>query len=162
MSNEGSNVATKASRRSSLLWGGALMLVLIVWAGAFAMRHGGEPVELQGWSQDFSEAQSQAVQADAPMLVLFTADWCGPCQSFKREVLTKPDAQAAVGEGFVPVKVDLTSGDPGSENIAVAERYGVRGIPTLLALNPDGEPISAFNGERSVSGLMDWLANLDR
>jgi thioredoxin 2 len=64
--------------------------------------------------------------ADVPVLVDFYADWCGPC----RMVAPVVDELAAARAGNVLVlKVD-TDRSP-----AVAERLGIRGIPTLIAFH---------------------------
>jgi thioredoxin 2 len=62
--------------------------------------------------------------SEAPVLVDFYADWCGPC----RMVAPAVDALAQARAGSVLVlKVD-TDKSPG-----ISERLGIRGIPTLIA-----------------------------
>jgi thioredoxin 2 len=62
--------------------------------------------------------------SDAPVLVDFYADWCGPC----RIVAPAVEALARLRAGSVVVlKVD-TDRSP-----ALSERLGIRGIPTLIA-----------------------------
>jgi len=62
--------------------------------------------------------------SEAPVLVDFYADWCGPC----RMVAPVVDALAQARAGSVLVlKVD-TDKSPG-----ISERLGIRGIPTLIA-----------------------------
>ena len=61
--------------------------------------------------------------SEAPVLVDFYADWCGPC----RIVAPAVDALAQARAGSVLVlKVD-TDKSPG-----LSERLGIRGIPTLI------------------------------
>jgi thioredoxin 2 len=61
---------------------------------------------------------------DAPVLVDFYADWCGPCKMVAPVV--DEVAQARAGKAVV-LKVD-TDRFPG-----INERFGIRGIPTLIA-----------------------------
>jgi thiol:disulfide interchange protein DsbD len=52
---------------------------------------------------------------------------------------------AARSKDFVMLKVDLTSAeDPESE--ALIKKYGVKGVPTLVFLRPDGREISELRG----------------
>ena len=69
-----------------------------------------------GWDKD-------VLNSDAPVLVDFWAEWCGPCRMMTPTI----DAIAEAYAGRVKVgKLNV------DENGATSMRYNVRGIPTLL------------------------------
>lgn len=147
-------------RRKKFGWGWlvAVTLVALAWAGAFALRGGGEEVQLEGWAHGLEEGQAQAKAQDKPMLVMFTATWCGPCQVMKQNVLTRPAVDEALKAGFVPVKVDMSNAGPGD---ALVQQYGLSGWPTLIAMSPEGEEIKRIEGlagpAKSPDTFIDWL-----
>lgn len=103
-----------------------------------------------GWRADADGALKDAAAAGKPTLLYFTASWCGPCQKMKSDTL--PNAQVVEAlEGYVPVMVDV------DRQRGVASRYGIRSVPTFIAVGPDGSEIKRASGYRPPGAFIDWL-----
>jgi thiol:disulfide interchange protein DsbD len=93
-------------------------------------------VEPIPWRDDYVAADAEARRTARPMIIDFTATWCGACQELAHETFTDP-AVVAEAERFVPVRVDATQEDEASERFM--RRYEVRGLPTVLVISSVGE-----------------------
>ncbi len=100
------------------------------------------------WQTDFDAAQKQAAAEEKPLLLNFSgSDWCGWCIKLDKEVFSKEEFQSYADSDLVLVELDFPRRKPQSDelkeqNRALAEKYGVRGFPTILLLSPDGELIA--------------------
>ncbi len=81
--------------------------------------------------------ETEVVHAAGPVVVDFWAGWCGPCRVIAPEL----EALAADRADLKVVKVDVEA------NPTVAERYGIRGIPTV-ALFREGKPVATSVGAK--------------
>ena len=80
-----------------------------------------------------------------------TADWCPPCQHFKRTALVDPVVEKWVREHAVPVYID-TDHNPGD-----AQRLQVNGIPQTTLLRGDGTVLVREVGAMSAEQLLAAL-----
>ena len=88
-----------------------------------------------------------ADHATIPVLIDLWAPWCGPCRmvSPALEALARSEAGR-----FKLVKVDV------DRSPALAQRFGVQGIPTLIVLH-DGGVVASRTGAAGEATLRAWL-----
>ncbi len=95
------------------------------------------------------ERFDEVIKGDKPVLVDFFATWCGPCRMIApsvEELASEYEGRAIVG------KVDV------DEVPALAQRYGVMSIPTLMVFK-NGEAVEQSVG---AQGKADIASMIDR
>lgn len=94
-----------------------------------------------------AEFDETVIKSDSPVLVDYWAEWCGPC----RMIAPVLDEIAKEYTGRLTVaKLNI------DENPETPQRYGVRGIPTLM-LFKGGEVEATKVGALSKSQLADFI-----
>ncbi|MGA5422495.1 thioredoxin [Streptomyces lavendulocolor] len=94
-----------------------------------------------------ADFETEVLSADRPVLVEFTADWCGPCRQLA------PVLSAVAGEEADRLKVVRLDVD---RNPEVTARYAVLSMPTLLVFR-GGEPVAQMVGARPKRRLLQEL-----
>lgn len=97
---------------------------------------------------DNDNFDSDVLNSDAPVVVDFWAEWCGPCK------MIAPSLEEISEEMGDKVKIAKVNMD---ENPELAAKYGVRSIPTLL-LFKGGEPVAIQVGAAPKNKLADWIS----
>jgi len=121
------------------------MIVALGLAAAVAYGGGGGRVAgtpgIQ-WERRFEDALKKARASHKPIMVDFWAQWCAWCHRLDKTTYVDP-AVVKLADDFVAVKVN-SEGDP--RDVAVAIRYDVSSLPTIMVISPEGRPITRVNG----------------
>ncbi|HOO76750.1 MAG TPA: thioredoxin family protein [bacterium] len=98
----------------------------------------------QSWETNFERAASRARVQKKHMLLDFSgSDWCGWCHKLDREVFQHPAFKNYARDNLVCVVLDFPRNKKQSrilerQNQELAQKYGVRGYPTVIILDPAG------------------------
>ena len=102
--------------------------------------------------QDVTDAEFEAeiLNSDKPVLIDFWAEWCAPC---KRIAPIFKELADEYGDQVKIVKIDVDA------NPSVAGKYGIRAIPTILAIK-NGEVVEQLQGARPKADFEAAIKNL--
>ncbi len=95
-----------------------------------------------------SNFDQEVLKSTEPVLVDFTATWCGPCKALAP--IVEKIAAESVGKYKVG-KLDIDDA-PG-----ITQRYGIRGVPTVLIFK-GGEKVDQHVGVTNRETLLKMLA----
>jgi thioredoxin 1 len=90
---------------------------------------------------------ADVLKSDAPVLVDYWAEWCGPCKMIAPLL---DEVAKDYGDKLRIVKVNV------DDNQEITAKYGIRGIPTLK-LFKNGEEVATKVGALSKSQLTQFL-----
>ena len=95
-----------------------------------------------------SSFERDVLQSDQPVLVDFGADWCAPCRMIAPAVEAVAEKYAGTAR-IVKMNID--------ENPLVQQRYGIKGLPTLILFKNGREEERAVGAisKEAISRIID-------
>ncbi len=98
------------------------------------------------WTMDLAAARQLAAERQLPILLDFSgSDWCGWCKIMEENVFTQPTWKAYAQGNLGMVLLDyprdksLVPEKYVERNKALKSEYGIRGYPTFVVLDHDGQ-----------------------
>lgn len=158
MHGNGKRRKVMMTARTRGLWIALAVLGVCVFLSADVAVAGGE-----GWHTSVEKATAESKETGKPILVDFTgSDWCKWCVRLKEEVFSKDVFKTWAKDNVVLLELDFPRGGGQSEelkkqNKAMKRKYSIRGFPTILFLDAEGEVIGRTG--YMAGGPKKWIAN---
>jgi thiol:disulfide interchange protein len=131
-----------------------LLIVIVAMAAISIVGKLRTPPELVPWRDDVIAALKESQSANKPVLLYFTASWCGPCQTMRRYVWSDQQVAAAAAKYF-PIRVDV------DQHPEIAIKYGaVDSVPVLMVLDSNGQLVRKVEHALDNVGMLDWLKDV--
>lgn len=113
------------------------------------------PREVQ-WRTDIRAANRESSETGRPILMKFSAKWCGPCKRMKAETFTDPALVAIINSRFIPVEIDT------DQNEQLTRQLRIESVPTMMVISPDGGIVERREGFQSADQLKGAIARFSR
>jgi thioredoxin-related protein len=123
----------------------ALMSITLMSSGLSNPKEIKANTEISFHSGTFSEALEIARNENKPVFLDISTAWCGYCKRMKAKVYTDSNVADYFNTTFINVMVDAEKG----EGIEIAKKYGAKGYPTFVFINPDGSISKQTSGYRN-------------
>jgi thioredoxin-related protein len=102
---------------------------------------GGGGVAFEGRDMPLEQVLARSRATGKPAMLYFATTWCGYCRKLERETLPSPEVGRHMA-GYVNVEY----GADGGVGKQLADRYGVRGFPTLVRIDGSGAKVAVYEG----------------
>jgi len=114
----------------------------------------GANANLTTWHESFEAAKTASASSGKPILVDFTgSDWCHWCVKLEEDVFEKEEFKRWASQNVTLLELDYPRKKTQSpaikkQNAELSKRYNIRGYPTVLLLNSDGDVLGKLGYEK--------------
>jgi thioredoxin-related protein len=119
------------------------------------------------WTQDFDAATKLAKEKQLPILLNFSgSDWCGWCKLMAKNVFSTEEWSAYAKENIVMVLLDFPKDKSLvpeaflARNEELQQKYEVRGFPTYIILDSDGQTVLGQLGASREATPASFISDL--
>jgi thioredoxin-related protein len=95
------------------------------------------------WERNFQSALARAQSGRMTVAVYLYTDWCRYCKQMDSETFSDAQVIAEVGRRYLWVRLNAEEDPDGAR---LRQEYGVRGFPTFILFDADGEWIDQLEG----------------
>ncbi len=108
------------------------------------------------WQSDLRKAAIDSEKSSKPMLLKFTASWCGYCRKMHATTFRDERIIKQLNGCFIPVSVDA------DRNTKLKEALHIEGLPTTVIISPKFQVMKTIVGYQSADELTKQLGGLCR
>lgn len=106
------------------------------------------------WRSSLQAAAEESGRTGKPLLLKFTASWCGYCRKMKAETFSDPRIVEHVSDCFIPIEVDA------DKNPQLMQAVGVKGLPTTVIVSPELKVVRKLTGYQNADQLDQHLTQV--
>lgn len=122
-----------------------IFIFVIFISPVWAYYHHGSKI---GWYEYSGDAFKKAQEQGKPIFIYVTASWCFWCRAFEEDVLETEEVASYINQHYIAVFLDYDARPD------LGGRYQRGGLPTLVFLAPNREPIASLTGYMSRENFL--------
>ena len=100
---------------------------------------------------NYGSALAASQQDGKPMVVAFTASWCGPCSKMKSSTLSDTEVKKELEDNFHFYLMDV------DEQKALSKKFGISSLPTLKVIDKTEKELDSQEGFQSKGEFLNWI-----
>ena len=145
-----------------------IVCAALVASSTFAAKPDTDGARVGVWTQDYDAAVALAKTNNLPLMLNFTgSDWCGWCKLMDRQVFSTKEWEKWAKENIVLAFIDfprqksLVPEKYVARNRDLSEKYGVRGYPTYVVVDPESGKTIGTLGASHDAAPKKFIAELE-